>query len=131
MPTLSTAARDAACDAIVGLVDAGTTDASGDFLLTDTAGGGGTTLATIALNTAPAFGASSTGTATLDVSPALSASAVATGTAAGFALRDRDNTVIVSGTVATSAADVTIDNTTVASGQTVNLNAITVTVPAS
>jgi hypothetical protein len=129
MPTLSTAARDAACNGIVDLIDGGT--GAGNFLLTDTDGGGGSTLAEITLN-ATAFGASSTGTATLDVSGGLSASASGTGTAAGFALRTGTaDTVVVSGSVGTGSEDVTIDNTSVTNGQTVNLNAITITVPAS
>jgi len=128
MATLSSAARSAACDGIVDLLDAGS--GAGNFLLTDTAGGGGSTLAEITLND-PAFGAAATGVATLDIDPTLSATASADGTAAGWALRDSDDTVVISGDIGTGSQDLDIDNTSVTTGQTVNLGAITVTVPAS
>src|SRR5690606_11645723 len=128
MATLSSAARSAACDGIVDLLDAGS--GAGNFLLTDTAGGGGSTLAEITLND-PAFGAAATGVATLDIDPTLSATASADGTAAGWALRDSDDTVVISGDIGTGSQDLDIDNTSVTTGQTVTLGAITVTVPAS
>lgn len=128
MAVLSTAGRDAACDAIVDLIDGGT--GAGNFILTTTAGGGGTVLAEITLNT-PAFGAASVGVATLDTTGGLSATAGATGTAAGWALRTGTaDAVIISGSIGTGAEDLDIDNTSVTSGQTVNLNAITATQPA-
>lgn len=135
MPTLSTAARNAACDAIVDLIDqpGGPAAGTGQLRVTTVSGGTGTDLATIALN-ATAFGASAAGVATLVVSPALSAAADATGTAAGFALESDSGgtpTVVVSGSVAASGGDITIDNTSITALQTVNLNAITITVPAS
>lgn len=127
MATLSAAGRSAACDAIVDLLDV---SAPGDFLLTDTAGGGGTTIATIDLNN-PAFGAAASGVATLDVTPVPSAVAVATDTAAGWALRDGAGTVVLSGSIGTGSEDLDIDNASITIGQTVNITSLTVTVPAT
>jgi hypothetical protein len=128
MAVLSTAGRNAACDAIVDLVDAG--DESGQFVLQTT--GAGTDLATITLND-PAFGAASTGVATLDTSGGLSATADDTGTAAEWLLQSVNSgtpTTVLSGDIGTGSEDLDIDNTSVTNGQTVNLNAITVTMPA-
>ena len=125
MATISSAAQQAACNAIVDLFDVG---GAGKLILQAS---GPTTLATLTLND-PAFGsANSSGVATLVVSPAISATASATGTASLFSMQQNDDTEVISGTVATSGGDITIDNTSVTSGQTVNLNSLTVTVPAS
>lgn len=133
MATISTAARNAACDAIVDLLDAGNEAAR--FILTTVSGGTGTTLATITLDATAAFGAAASGVATLDVSPAVSdTSADASGTAAGWALQSMNSgtpTTVLSGSIGTGSEDLDIDNTTIVAAQTVNLNAITVTVPAS
>jgi hypothetical protein len=124
MATISSAARNAACDAIVDLFDVG---GAGKLILQES---GPSTLATLTFNST-AFGDASTGVATLVVSPAISATASATGTASLFSMQQNDDTEVISGTVATSGGDITIDNTSVTSGQTVNLNSLTVTVPAS
>lgn len=135
MATLADAARNAACDAIVDLVDepGGAGSGTGQLILTTSAGGAGTVLATIPLaNTA--FGSASSGAASLDVSPVPSATASNSGTAAGWAIRNDSGgtpTVIVSGTIGTGSEDLDIDNTSVTSGQTVNITSLTVTVPAS
>jgi hypothetical protein len=131
MATLASAAAIAACNAIVDLVDAGSPP--GNLIVTTVSGGTGTTLATLTLNN-PAFGdavdAGSAATATLDVSPAVSdTSADNTGTAAGFALRNAAGTAIITGSVATSGGDIDIDNASIVAGQTVNLTALTVSVP--
>jgi hypothetical protein len=131
MATLAPAARDAACNAIVDSVDLG--NEAGRFLLTNTAGGGGTVLATVTLND-PSFGNSATGTAALLVAPVPSATASATGTAAGWAIQSMNSgtpTTVISGTIGTGAEDLDIDNTSVTIGQTVNITSLTVTVPAS
>lgn len=52
-----------------------------------------------------------------------STTASAAGTAAAARIRDSDNNDVVTGlTVGTSGTDITIDNTSIANGQTVNLN---------
>jgi hypothetical protein len=125
MSTLSTAGRNAACDAVVDLLDVGSTDAAGDLLLRATA----TTIATIALNN-PAYGAASSGVATAAGFPK-NATAGATGIIDNYQLRDRDNTVVISGTVGEGSGDISFDNTDINSGQTVTVSSLTHTQPAS
>ncbi|HFD14697.1 MAG TPA: hypothetical protein ENJ38_00135 [Rhodospirillales bacterium] len=74
----------------------------------------------------PSFAAPSNGSMTLNGTP-ISATAVATGTAAKFDIVDRDGNFVLDGTVGTSNADAIIDNTSISSGQTVNLNSLTYT----
>lgn len=82
-------------------------------------------LVSIPLATTPATVAGSV--LTLSGVP-LSAVAGASGTAALAELRDNAGTVIVSGlTVGTSGADITINSTTISSGQTVTVTAGTIT----
>lgn len=135
MATLSNAARSAACNAIVDLVDApgGAGSGTGRFILTTVSGGTGTTLATIALATT-AFGSASNGVATLASTPLSDTSADSSGTAAGFAIQSDSGgtpTTVISGSVATSGGDIDIDNTSITAGQTVSITSLTVTVPAS
>lgn len=121
--TLATAARNAACDAVVDLVDAGA--GAGKVRIRASS----TTLVDIALAD-PAFGAASSGTATAASLPR-SGTASAGGTADNFQVLDSDNNVIWSGTAGTSGTDMILDNTSIANGQTVNLTAFTHTQPAS
>lgn len=125
--TLTTAARNAACDAVVDLVDAGVTDAGGDLVILDS---GAVELAVFVLD-APAFGAAASGAASVLGLPK-TVTAAATGTADNARLRDKDNTDIITGmTVGTSGTDVIIDNTSITSGQDVTLNSGSITMPAS
>lgn len=124
--TLTEAARDAACNAIVGSLDAGSGTASCVFWQN---GVGGTPLATFDL-ASPAFGASSTGTATLQ-GVTLTATAADTGAVNAFSFEDRDGITVFDGSVGTEGTDITIDSTSITSGQQVNLNSFTLTVPAS
>ena|ERR1041384_1925702 len=121
--TLSTAARNAACDGVVDLVDQG----SGAGKLRIRAGS--TTLVDIALAD-PGFGAASGGVATAASLPR-SGTAIAGGNADNFQVLDSDNNVLWSGTAGTSGTDMIMDNTSIANGQTVNLTAFTHTQPAS
>lgn len=89
--THSTAAKNAAADAIVDLVDAGS--GAGYIEILD----GATLLATLVCSD-PAFGAAAAGVATADTITD-EASADDTGTADVWKLYDSDDTLIVSGTV--------------------------------
>lgn len=126
--TLSTSARNAACDAVVDLIDAGA--GAGKLKLKAS---NDTLLCTITLND-PAFGAAATGVATLDVDPALSGTGLAAagaGTAATkFDLTDSDDNVIISGAVGVGSGEVQMDNNSIAENQTVNVTALTHTQPA-
>lgn len=91
-PVLGTAARNAACNAIVDLIDAGAAG-TGYVEIRDST----TVLVTIQLQD-PAFGNASTGVATLLGVP-LSGTAGATGTADNYVLYDDDDNVIWTGSV--------------------------------
>lgn len=128
MPQLSTAARNAANNAIVDLIDIGSTNPEGRILIGTTAMG--TVLATLDCNN-PAFGDSAAGVSTLDVSPAVEdTNAANSGTAAEFQIVDRDETVILTGDVSTSGAALNLNTTTITAGVKVSITSMTVTVPA-
>lgn len=88
----------------------------------------GSVLATFSLGSDWAAAASS-GSKALNSTP-LSTTASGTGTAAHFRLyASNGSTCHVQGTVATSAADLIVDNTSINSGQTVNITSWTWTAP--
>jgi hypothetical protein len=123
--TISTAARNAGCNAMVDLLDAGTTDANGDLVIQTS---GDVEVATLALSN-PAFGNAATGVAT---AAAISDDTNATGgTAANFILQDRDNTEVFRGGCGTSGAELNLSSLTIGAGDTVSVSAMTFTVPAS
>jgi hypothetical protein len=133
MATISQAAGIAALNAIVDLVDAGSPP--GLFVLQD-GGDAGDDLVSISLNNT-AFGAAgnnggSTGAvASLDVDPVPSDTASASGTADTWKITNAAGTTILNGTIGTGSEDLDIDNTSVASGQTVNITSLSVTLPYS
>jgi len=119
--THSEAAKKASTDAITALVNAG--DAAGYFTICD----GASVLATITFSD-PAFGAADAdGVATADTTPALSAAAGAAGDADNFKVYDSDDTLIFSGTITATGGggDMTLDNVSIASGQTVTISSFT------
>lgn len=123
--TISTPAGvNAACDAIVDLVDAGA--GAGHIQIATTAFA--SILSTITCSD-PAFGAASAGVATLAGTPLQDASADNTGTAAVWRARDSNNQVVFSGNTATTAdgSDITLD--TVA--RNAGTNAVTALIGAS
>jgi hypothetical protein len=124
--TLSTAAREAACDAIVDLVDDGEAEGTGALVIKD----GSTVLVEIALS-ATAFGSSSSGVATASGLP-LSGTAVADGDADSYDVVDSDGTVIWSGVASMSGGggDLILNNTNIATDQTVTISSWTFTQPA-
>jgi len=121
--TLETVARNAACDGVVDLVDSGAGTAT---LVCYTAADA--TLITINLPN-PAFGAASVGVATANGTP-LSGTASATGTLAKYAVFSRDSTKLWGGSIGTSGADMIVDNTSITSGQTMNVTSWTHNQPA-
>ena len=122
--THSTAARNAATDAVTNLIGA-----SGNlkFRLTGTIGAPGAVVATCPLS-ATAFGASASGTATAnaitsDTNAAGNASAVATAT-----LETSAGTIVIHMAVAASGSDINMSNgLTVAAGDTVSVSSLTYT----
>lgn len=126
--TLTTAARNAACDAVVDLIDAGV--GAGKLKLKSA---GDVLLCTITLND-PAFAAASTGAAALDVTPALSGTGLAAagaGTAATkFDFTDSADTVVFSGVVGVGSGELQLDNNSIAENQVVNITGYTHTQPA-
>lgn len=138
MGHLTNAAAQAACNAVVDLVDGGT--GAGDIIIysgtvptdADTALAGNTVLVTIACETT-AFGAAadSTGEATSDLAlgSGKSATASATGTATFYRILDGDSTVIWQGTVGTSSSDLVITNTSITSGDTVSITDLEFRIP--
>jgi hypothetical protein len=122
--THSTAARNAATDAVTALIGA-----SGRlvFRLSGTVGAPGTAVATLLLS-ATAFAASSNGTATAnsitsDTNAAGNASPVATAT-----LQTSGGTVVIHCAVAASGSDINMTNgLTVAAGDTVSCSSLTYT----
>ena len=122
MGTKNTALRDLLADVV------GDNYNNGTLVIGTT--GMALTLATFTLP-ADAFGASATGVITLLGVPD-TVSAANTGAAAEATLNSSGSTYTVTGlTVATSSADVIIDNTSIVSGQNVTLNSCTWTESAS
>lgn len=126
--TLSAAARSAMCDALVGLLDAGSGTATMEIQESDD-----TVLSEHNLND-PAFGAASSGVATANTI-ADDTSANATGTAAKCIWKDQDGTQVFEGTVGTSGEDINLNSVSISSGVTVSIEGGdgggTVTMPAS
>lgn len=122
--THSTAARNAATDAVTALIG---TSGNLVFRLSGTVGSPGTAVATLPLS-ATAFGASSSGTATAnaitsDTNATGNASAVATAT-----LQTSGGTVVIHCAVGASGSDINMTNgLTVANGDTVSCSSLTYT----
>lgn len=122
--TVSTAAKDAATNAVTALIGA-----SGNlkFRLSGNIGAPGTAVATLPLS-ATAFGASSSGTATAN---AITSDTNATGNASPVAtatLETSAGTVVIHCAVAASGSDINMSNgLTVASGDTVTCSSLTYT----
>ena len=122
--THSTAARDAATNAVVDLLDG-----AGSKLVFRLTGGSvgspSTAVATLTFAT-PAFGASSSGTATAN---SITSDTNATGNAAAVAtetLQTSADTVVIHCAVAASGSDINMSNgLTVASGDTVSCSSLT------
>jgi len=123
--TLTTAARNAACNAIVDLVDAGAGAGTLALYLANAT----TEVATLTFSD-PAFGNAATGVATAS---AITSDTSATGNASAATVAkflDSDATEVLRCSVGTSGADINLSNNVIATGETVAITALTVTVPA-
>jgi hypothetical protein len=133
MLTLTTAIRNAMCDAIVDTLDAGSGAGtiairSGTRPADPATAVTGTLLATVTCAD-PAFGAASSGAATL-TDPS-SVTAVATGTASWFRAFDSTGAACFDGSVTATGGggDLTLGTTSITSGLAVDLTGGTITVP--
>ena len=132
---ISAAARTAACDAIVDLVDsggaAGTLEVStGSPPTAPASADSGTPLGTCTFTYPNAFGAASAGVATAaSITP--DSSADASGTAGHFRIKNSSGTVIMQGTAGNAAAtpDLVFDNSAIVFGGQISITSLTVTVP--
>lgn len=120
---LSTAARNASCGAIVGLIDAGPAGGTikvytGSQPATPDTAPSGTLLATFTMDATAAFGAPVNGTAAPDVTPVLSTTGAAAGTPGWFRVADSTGAAVFDGAV---GAELTLDASTIAVGQTVQV----------
>jgi hypothetical protein len=123
--TLTTTARNAACDAIVDLIDGGSGDATGDIAFSTSAP------ATLCVNNmaATAFGSASTGVATAGT---IAQGTVSTGGTIALALfRNKANTEIFRCAVGTSGSDINLSSVTVSTNDTIDVSSLTFTVPAT
>lgn len=126
--TLETAARNAACDAIVDLIDAGAGAGTMEIKSADSSVAGTNEVATVTFSD-PAFGAASGGTATAS---AITDDTNATGgTAATFTIFDSDGNPVLRGSVGTSGEDLNLSSVSIGAGDTVSITSFTVTQPAS
>lgn len=135
--SISLLARNAAGNSVVSLIDSGTANPNGYMEIR--AGGKpatpqdpalGTLLATMNFSN-PSFGTFSAGVARANAIS--SASAVATGTAAWFRIYNRDNKTILDGSITPVAGggDLEFDNTNFIAAGTVQITAMTISMPNS
>ncbi len=124
--TLTTLARNAACNAIVDLIDAG----GGAGYIEIWTAAFATKLATLPFS-ATAFGAASTGVATANAITS-DTTADASGTATLCKIFDFSATEIYRGTVGTTGENINFAGGNVfTAGQTVSISSMTVTMPAT
>lgn len=122
MATLSTAGRNAACDAVVDLIDAGTPPGALVFRTS-----GDTEVATLPFSTT-AFGAASSGVATAN---SITSDTTATGgTTTKATLQNAAGTAVITATVGTSGSDINLSSVAIGVNDTVSVSSLTVTMPA-
>lgn len=123
MTTISTAARNAAADAITALLNVG---GAGSIKFYTS---GAVLLATCPLS-ATSFGAAAAGVATANAITADS-SADANGTADNYAICNNAGTVVITGTVGTSGTDFVFNTVAWTIGDNISVTALTLTMPAT
>lgn len=126
--TLTNAAKSAAANAVVDLLDVGSANSTGDIEFTTS---GGTSLVVCNLAN-PAFGAATNGVATAGtVSQGTVGAAITNQTIAIAKFRDRDNAEVFRGSVGLSGsgADIILSGTVVSTDDTVDITALTYTQP--
>lgn len=130
---LSTAARNAALDAVVDLIDGGSGAGTMQIRTGSPPGIGnaatGTLLATVTFQD-PAFGSASSGS--VSVSDPAGVTAVATGTAGYVRILDSNAAAVLEGTVTASGGggDVTLSTTSITSGATIDITGGSLSMPA-
>lgn len=124
---ISTAVRNAMCDAFVDAMDTGTTDTGGAPNIFNAAFA---LLLAEPLFGDPAFGPAAVGIATVNAVTD-DPSANNSGTAAVCRFEDRDNATVADGSVSTSGADINLNTLTITGGDIVAITGGTVTMPAS
>lgn len=123
MATLPTATRNAACNAVVDLIDAG--PAAGKLIFRTS---GDVAVATLTFSD-PAFGNAATGVATASaITPDTNA---AGGTITKATLEDSTGAIVMTVTANTTTGEIVLTSATIAATETVNCSALTVTMPAS
>ena len=122
--THPTATRNSIADHVVDKLDVGSTNATGRLFLNTS---GDVEVAT--LNFAnPAFGAAAAGVATANtIADDTSATG---GTTTKCELVDRDETIIVQGSVGTSGTDIILSSNIIGATDTVQISSLTYTAPA-
>jgi hypothetical protein len=130
-PSITTAAANAACDAVVDLIDAGTPPGllkvyAGTVPTNANAALGGATLLGTLTFSNPAFGASAAGVATASAITS-DTSADATGTATFFRITNAAGTVIIQGEVGTSGCDLNLSSVAITIGGTIAVSSLTYT----
>lgn len=129
---ISTAARNAAVNAVVGLLDAGAGAATlairtGSPPTNVSDADAGTLLATLTFSD-PSFGSASSGTATANAITS-DTNVDNTGTAGHFRAKDSDGNTVLQGTCGTSATDMVWNSVSFVAGGTAACSSFTVTCP--
>lgn len=119
--------RNVVADAVVDLIDVGSTDANGDLEYMTS---GDVEVATLAFAN-PAFGASGTPDGQADANAIVDDSSATGGTIALFKLQDRDNGEVLRGSVTATGGggDIELSSVVVAATDTVSTSSMTYTAP--
>lgn len=127
--TLSNAAASAAADAVVDLLDAGTSNSHPELRIGITAMA--SIVATLEFTDATAFGAASNGVSTANT--IADDTNAAGGTAAAFQCVDQDGTVVFSGSVTATGGggDIELSSVAIGATDTVSISSLTYTQPTS